>query len=149
MIATLAIAAALAGAACRSQPESVAAAASPPLAGGTPVGPIPGPVEDPPLATNPFRDDPVARMEGRRLFMRMNCAGCHGDHGGGGMGPSLRDAAWLYGSADARIADSIAAGRAHGMPAWGRMLTAAQVWKLVAYISSMRTEREPEPPPGS
>jgi cytochrome c oxidase cbb3-type subunit III len=64
------------------------------------------------------------------------------------MGPSLRDERWLYGNSHARVAKSIVDGRAHGMPAWGRMLTETQVWQLTAYIKSMRTPREEEPPVG-
>ena len=30
--------------------------------------------------------------EGQRLYSWMNCSGCHGPAGGGGMGPSLMDA---------------------------------------------------------
>ncbi len=64
------------------------------------------------------------------------------------MGPSLRDHVWLYGGADAQIANSIAQGRSLGMPAWSEMLTPAQIWKLAAYIRSMRTADEPQPPVG-
>lgn len=113
----------------------------------SPVGPLPGPpVEATASAENPFADDVRALQEGRRFFVSYNCAGCHGDHGGGGMGPSLRDERWLYGSTDADIADSIVEGRAHGMPAWGRMLTGAQGWQIAAYVKSMRTSHEPDPP---
>jgi len=112
----------------------------------TPIGPIPGAAEERPAAQNPFAGTVDALAEGRRFFVWYNCAGCHGDHGGGGMGPSLRDAVWLYGSSDAQIASSIAQGRAHGMPAWGEMLTAAQIWQITAYIKTLRTDREPQPP---
>lgn len=114
------------------------------------VGPLPGLAEQNPDAfRNPFADDPDALRHGRRFFEQYNCAGCHGDHGGGGMGPSLRDERWLYGSSDAQVAKSIVDGRAHGMPAWGEMLTEAQVWQLAAYIKSLRTPHEPDPPPGA
>lgn len=141
--------------ACRVQPESVAAAGAPPLGpasadvrpfADTPVGPLPGPRTSAAETPNPFAGDPVSIAEGRRLFVYFNCAGCHGDHGGGGMGPSLRDQAWMYGGSPASVADSIAEGRAHGMPAWGDMLTTAQIWKLAAYIGSMRTSQEAQPP---
>lgn len=112
------------------------------------VGPIPGPPETarPDATGNPFANDARALQEGRRLFVAMNCSGCHGGRGGGGMGPSLRDELWIYGSDDARIFDSIAAGRANGMPAWGSRLPSQEIWKMVAYIQSMRTEREPQAP---
>src|SRR5213593_4313964 len=84
--------------------------------------------------------------EGRQLFVRFNCSGCHGGRAGGGMGPSLSDADWLYGDAEAQIFSSIAEGRAHGMPAWGTRLNEDQVWKLVAYVKSLRTPNEIQPP---
>jgi cytochrome c oxidase cbb3-type subunit 3 len=65
------------------------------------------------------------------------------------MGPSLRDASWIYGSSPIEIANSIAEGRAYGMPAWGTKLTPAQIWQITAYIQSLRTSREPDPPRGS
>lgn len=130
---------------CRRHDDQAAAGGT--VAVGTPVGPIPGPGIEPSASPNPFDDDDrVAIAEGRKLFLRYNCAGCHGDHAGGGMGPSLRDEDWIYGDSDAHIFDSIAEGRAHGMPAWGIKLPEQQVWKLVAYIRSMRTDREPEAP---
>jgi cytochrome c oxidase cbb3-type subunit III len=110
------------------------------------VGPVPGPKPPPSDRPGPYAGNAVAMVEGRRLFVRFNCSGCHGGRGGGGMGPSLRDQDWIYGSSDSEIFDSIAQGRAHGMPAWGTRLPADQIWKLVAYIDSMRTPDEPDAP---
>jgi len=62
------------------------------------------------------------------------------------MGPSLRDEVWIYGSRDDQVFDSIAQGRANGMPAWGSKIPQVQLWELVAYIKSMRTPQEPDPP---
>lgn len=111
-----------------------------------PVGPVPGPGLSGPGPANPYASLPAALQQGRQNFVWFNCAGCHGDHGGGGMGPSLRDEDWIYGSSDADIFDSIAEGRAHGMPSWGTRLPQETIWQLTAYIRSLRTEREPEPP---
>jgi cytochrome c oxidase cbb3-type subunit 3 len=130
---------------CEYPPGDVAAASALP-ATQTPVGPVPGPVSAPVQPENPFKESRSAAQEGRTLFTRMNCAGCHGEHAGGGMGPSLRDVDWIYGSSDAQIFDSIAQGRAHGMPAWGLSLPQDQVWKIVAYIKTLRTPDEVEPP---
>ena len=113
----------------------------------TPVGPIPGPGVAAHSNANPYvPTDPIAVVEGRRLFKAYNCHGCHGDHGGGGMAPSLRDVDWLYGDTEPQIFDSIAEGRAHGMPAWGTKLPEDHLWKIVAYIRSMRTANEPDRP---
>ena len=62
------------------------------------------------------------------------------------MGPSLRDPVWLYGNSDEQIYDSIAEGRSKGMPAWGSKIPQDQIWEIVAYIKSMRTPAEPDPP---
>jgi len=128
-------------------PQDVVAAGAPPTI-RIPVGPLPGPAEPMPGPVNPYASDDVALMEGRRLFTRFNCEGCHGGHGGGGMGPSLRDRAWIYGNSDPAIFDSIAEGRAHGMPAWGVMLPQEQIWKLTAYVQSLGSPREPMAPVG-
>lgn len=135
----------MASAACGERAQAQPDDAAPEVA-SAPVGPLPGPAEYQEATTNPYADDRVALREGRRVFTAYNCAGCHGDHGGGGMGPSLRDERWLFGDTHEQIAQSIAEGRAHGMPAWRQMLTPAQMWKVTAYIKSMRTPEEPDAP---
>jgi len=124
-------------------PRGAVTAAAPPAT--TAVGPIPG-SPDAGGPTNPYAGDRTAQGEGRQLFVRFNCSGCHGGHGGGGMGPSLRDSDWIYGGRDDQIFSSIVEGRAHGMPSWQRHLTADQAWKLEAYIKSLGTRNEPQPP---
>jgi cytochrome c oxidase cbb3-type subunit 3 len=62
------------------------------------------------------------------------------------MGPSLRDPVWLYGNRNDQIFDSIAEGRSKGMPSWGSKIPERQIWELVAYIKSMGTPQEPDPP---
>jgi cytochrome c oxidase cbb3-type subunit 3 len=136
----------LASAACGSPPPHGGATAAPPPV-TTAVGPVAGPDGGAPGVGNPYSDDRTAIGEGRQLFVRFNCSGCHGGRAGGGMGPSLRDVDWLYGSHDAQVFSSIVEGRAHGMPSWQATLTADQTWKLVVYIKSLRTSNEPQAPP--
>jgi cytochrome c oxidase cbb3-type subunit III len=126
-------------------PSGGGTAAPPPMF--TAVGPVPGPPTQAPEPANPYADNRTAMVEGRQLFVRFNCSGCHGGRAGGGMGPSLRDVDWIYGSRDAQVFSSIAEGRAHGMPSWQPRLTADQTWKLVTYIKALRTRNEPQPPP--
>ena len=114
-----------------------------------PVGPIPGPQvagEDPAMTLqNPYANDPSALEQGRQLFVAMNCAGCHGGHAGGGMGPDLRpDHIFRYGNLPANLFDSISMGRGMGMPAWGTKLPSDVIWKLAAYIQSLGTQQEPD-----
>ena len=129
-----------------SENTTTAANAAPPAI-EIPVGPVPGPGKALPLPTNPYEGNPVALAEGRRLFDWYNCSGCHGGHAGGGMGPSLRDESiFQYGNDPAHIFATISEGRAKGMPAWGTKIPENQIWELVAYIKSLRTPQEPDPP---
>jgi cytochrome c oxidase cbb3-type subunit 3 len=143
----LLVATALALGACgESRPPPLSAASVQPTGGSFPIGPQPGPDRVLPAPVNPYAGDRRVLPEGRRLFVWFNCAGCHGDHAGGGMGPSLRDSTWIYGGNDPQILASIADGRTKGMPAWGIKLPPDQIWKIVTYIKSMRTPDEPDPP---
>ena len=85
---------------------------------------------------NPYAGDMAAVKAGNDLFVGMNCAGCHGYDLKGGMGPDLTDTYWRYGGAPAGIYKSIFEGRPQGMPAWGRAIPPAMIWKVVAYIQS-------------
>ena len=133
-------------------PTNVAAMAGTALSSPMPpIGPDPGSgtaqgMSHEPQIHNPYADSQGAREQGRQLFVQMNCYGCHGGHAGGGMGPSLRDPSWLYGSTPIDIYSSITQGRAHGMPAWGLRLPSDVIWKLVAYVQSLGTQYEPDPP---
>jgi cytochrome c oxidase cbb3-type subunit 3 len=128
----------------RGKNDPNATSAPPPITAA--VGPLPGPDQEIPGPTNPYAQNTTAMSEGRELFVRMNCSGCHGGRAGGGMGPSLRDEDWLYGNTDQQIFSTILEGRARGMPSWGKKLSNDQVWKLVAYVKSLRTPNEPHPP---
>jgi cytochrome c oxidase cbb3-type subunit 3 len=102
---------------------------------------IPGGAIDMP---NPFGKAPQAIADGKRLFEAMNCAGCHGYKGGGGMGPALNDSYWRYGGAPAQIYKTLYDGRPQGMPAWGHALPADQLWKITAFVSSLGGGVAPE-----
>jgi cytochrome c oxidase cbb3-type subunit 3 len=131
--------------ACHGAPPDYSSNSAPPPM-PTAVGPVPGPPSSTVGGSNPFANNRSAIGQGRQLFIRFNCVGCHGGRAGGGMGPSLRDVDWMYGNTDAQIFSTIIEGRAHGMPSWGSKLSADQVWMLTAYIKSLRTSNEPQRP---
>jgi cytochrome c oxidase cbb3-type subunit 3 len=89
-----------------------------------------------PVPQNSYDENAYAVSEGQRLFTAFNCVGCHA-HGGGGMGPALMDAKWLYGSTPQQIFATIVEGRPNGMPAFRGKIVDAQVWQLVAYVRSL------------
>jgi cytochrome c oxidase cbb3-type subunit 3 len=89
------------------------------------------------IALNPYQDDEHALAAGRELYGAMNCAGCHGSNGGGGMGPPFADSDWIYGSDPENIVQSILQGRPNGMPAFGALLPASEAWKIATYVKHL------------
>jgi cytochrome c oxidase cbb3-type subunit III len=85
---------------------------------------------------NEFEQNAFAMSEGKRLYAWFNCVGCHA-HGGGGIGPPLKDAKWIYGSEPDHIFATIVEGRPNGMPSFRGRIPDYEVWQLVAYVRSM------------
>jgi cytochrome c oxidase cbb3-type subunit 3 len=83
-----------------------------------------------------YQQSAYAVSEGKRLYVAYNCSGCH-QHGGGGIGPALMDAEWIYGSRPEQIYSDIVQGRPNGMPSFGGRIPDYQVWELVGYVRSM------------
>lgn len=105
---------------------------------GVPLGAPPGNLTRPGISlANPYGNSPSAIARGKRMFRAMNCAGCHGYTGAGGMGPALNDSYWRYGGSPVEIYKSIYEGRPKGMPAWGVALPPKEIWALTAYVSSL------------
>ena len=86
---------------------------------------------------HPYERNAWAVSQGKRLYAQMNCAGCHGMGGGGGMGPPLLDDEWIYGADPANIYSTIVEGRPNGMPSFRGRLSNDQVWQLTAYVRSL------------
>ena len=100
----------------------------------------PGASPSRPAIKNPAQGDPQATNRGMQYFVNFNCNGCHADNGGGGMGPSLSNNIFSYGSEPENIYLSIHQGRPNGMPAWGAVLPDAVIWDLVTYIGKLSNE---------
>jgi cytochrome c oxidase cbb3-type subunit 3 len=96
-----------------------------------------GPSVPEPVVTGAYQGNAWAIGEGQRLYEWMNCAGCHSPGGGGGIGPALTDADWIYGSQPENIFDTVVKGRPHGMPSYRGRLGNDDVWKLVAYVRTL------------
>ena len=96
----------------------------------------PGTPNMPPPLQNPAEQHAYDTSEGKRLFTQYNCSGCH-FNGGGGIGPALMDAQWIYGSNPENIYSTIVEGRPNGMPSFRQKIPDNQVWELVAYVRSL------------
>jgi len=93
-------------------------------------------------ASGPYEFNAYAVSEGQKLYMSFNCVGCH-FHGGGGIGPPLMDANWIYGSQPQNIHDTIVEGRPNGMPSFRGRIPDYQIWEIVAYVRSMSGQLPP------
>lgn len=96
----------------------------------------PGSPAPAPVALNPSDQRAYDTNEGKRLFTQYNCSGCH-FNGGGGIGPALMDAQWIYGQTPENIYSTIVEGRPNGMPSFRNKIPDSQVWEIVAYVRSM------------
>ena len=87
---------------------------------------------------NPFTGNAQAIKEGRALYLRYNCSGCHGVGGGGGMATPLIDETWKFGSSDEDLFKLIKGEIPEStMPKTWNTLEPDEVWKIVAYIRSL------------
>lgn len=83
-----------------------------------------------------FENNAFHLSEGKRLFDWFNCSGCHAN-GGGGMGPALMDAKWIYGSSNESVHASIRDGRPNGMPSFRNYVPDDQIWELAAFVRAL------------
>jgi cytochrome c oxidase cbb3-type subunit 3 len=95
-----------------------------------------GPVEILSGRGKKYEQNAFDQSEGKRLFQAYNCVGCHAQ-GGGGMGPALMDAKWIYGDKIENIVQTIREGRPNGMPSFRGKIPDDQIWQLAAYVRSM------------
>jgi len=77
--------------------------------------------------------------EGRRAWLEFNCAGCHGNTAGGGMGPNI------VGAESGDIQEAVLQGDARegGMPSFKGCATTTDVKNIGAYLHSIGKQNEP------
>ena len=83
--------------------------------------------------------DSLRAQRGKDAF-DTNCVACHGADGTGNPmlgAPNLANKAWLYGSSEATIIETISHGRTNQMPAFGEFLGEDKVHLLTAYVLSL------------
>jgi cytochrome c oxidase cbb3-type subunit 3 len=89
--------------------------------------------------------DPAALELGRTVWTS-NCAACHREDGGGSIGPNLADAYWIHGGSLDAVYRTVNEGVLDmGMPAWGEVLKPDELSAVVAFTSTFRGTRPPDP----
>ena len=76
---------------------------------------------------------------GRAIFLRDNCAGCHGIFAEGGMGPNLRNDSLN----DDEVRDVVLNGTYTGMPSFRGLLNGNDIEDLEAYFDTLGDDDEP------
>lgn len=89
------------------------------------------------VVKNPFEGKPEAIKEGEKIF-DAKCADCHGGDAMGQSGPDLTDDTWIYGGSDAEVFETVTNGRKGGMPSWRSELNKDDIWKVIAYVRSLK-----------
>jgi len=90
--------------------------------------------------------DTASLEAGEKLYIA-NCAVCHRNDGGGGIGPNLTDKYWILGGDIKGVFQSIAKGGrpGKGMIAWDASLRPSEIQQLSSYILTMQGT-QPENP---
>jgi cytochrome c oxidase cbb3-type subunit 3 len=88
------------------------------------------------MTENPYEHDEKAVAEGQGIYAG-KCAECHGKDLKGPDGPTLVGPL-KFGEQDSEKYESIARGRPGGMPAFETELGRDRIWKVLAYVDSVR-----------
>lgn len=81
---------------------------------------------------------PEALGEGKNIYEK-NCVACHGNDGGGTVGPNLTDDFWIHGGGIKNIFKTVTEGvPAKGMISWKAQLSPKQIQSVSSYILTLQ-----------
>ena len=88
-------------------------------------------------------EDAAMLAKGQQIF-NLNCAQCHKESGGGGIGPNLTDDYWLHGGSISDIYKTIKVGVPEkGMISWEPLLSPEQMQNVSSYIITLKGTNPP------
>lgn len=97
-----------------------------------------------------FDESPAALSGGKAIFDG-NCAACHAQDGGGGVGPNLTDEYWIHGGSITDVFSIVKYGVVEkGMVPWEDQLSPEEIQQVSSYILTMQgtTPAVPKEPQG-
>lgn len=90
-----------------------------------------------------FVGDTQAIEAGAQTYAAV-CAACHGEQGGGSIGPNLTDNYWIHGNTNMDMYNVITEGvAAKGMPPWDSALSPEERAQLIAFLQSIHGTEPP------
>ena len=101
-------------------------------------GAVPAPRPATPTASVAVTQALSGTGEGRRLWLKLNCYGCHGDRAGGGMGPRV------VGAELGDVSEAVLQGQEGGMLSYRNYVSSLDLNNLALYLRSIGTATEPK-----
>ena len=101
--------------------------------------------------TSVIFDESASALTGGKAIFDANCAACHAQDGGGGVGPNLTDEYWLHGGSINDVFAIVKYGVVEkGMVPWEDQLSPEEIQQVSSYILSMKgtTPAAPKEPQG-
>lgn len=81
----------------------------------------------------------AGRLEAGKAIFNKNCAVCHAQDGGGGVGPNLTDYYWIHGNEIADVFSTVKYGvPAKGMIPWQDQLSPAEMQEVSSFVLSLQ-----------
>lgn len=82
--------------------------------------------------------DPESLASGKQIFVA-NCTPCHGENGGGTVGPNLTDQYWIHGGGIKNVFTTIKYGvTVKGMIAWQNQFNPKKMQQVASYVLSLQ-----------
>jgi len=83
-------------------------------------------------------------LEAGSLIFKQSCVACHGEKGGGTVGPNLTDQYWLHGGSIKDIFHTVTEGvPAKGMISWKKQLNPLQIQQVSSFILTLAGTNPP------
>jgi len=86
-------------------------------------------------------------LKNGKILYDTNCAVCHANDGGGGIGPNFTDSYWIQGGGVQNVVKTITKGgrEGKGMISWNEILTSLEISQVASYLLQFEGENSANP----